>query len=503
VHRRYADPSALIRNSTLNAIGQAAPMVVGLVAIPTVIAWLGKERLGVLFLAWMLLGYFGLLDLGIGRATTRFVAQANGEGRRDRIAPVVWAGAWVHLLMGLLAGGLFALSTFPIVSRLLAIPGPLVEESRAALLLLSTAVPFVFLSSHFAGVLEAEGRFGHSNAVRAVFGALLYGLPLVGVLLGFALPGVVALLAGSRVLQGVVTLAVALAAVPELRRRPTARAAQARALLAYGSWITVSSVLAPLLTYADRLLIASLLGMQALADYSVSFELIIKTSVLSQAVTQTVFPAVSGLAGHAPEEASDLQARSLRYLVLAAGSLLLAAAVYAPELLRLWLGGASADESALVLRILALGVLCNAVGAVMVAGLQGAGRPDLIAKAHLCEGPIYLGLAYLGIRAAGIAGAAGVWTLRVLADALLLAYFSRQVRGRATPRLAQDLWRPAAALCGLGAALVAIRAVGTAAHAWQGALACGAYAAFAFCAWRWLLDARDRLAFRSALGVRA
>jgi len=501
--RPLADPGALIRNSALNALAQAAPMALGLATIPAVIAWLGKDRMGVLFLAWMLLGYFGMLDLGVGRATTKFVAEAMGEGRRDQVGPLVWAGASIQLVTGLMGAGLFALSTFAIASRLLAIPGPLVGEAREALLILAAAVPFVFLSSHFTGVLEAEGRFGPANALRTVFSALIYGLPLAGVLLGYALPGVVALLAASRVLQGAVTLAVAVAAVPELRRRPAPERRHVRALLAYGGWVTVSSVAAPLLAFTDRLLIASLVGMQALADYSVAFELIIKMTVLSQALTQTVFPAFSGLSGPAPEEAADLQARSVRYLVISAGSLLLVGAVYAPELLALWLGAGFSDGSALVFRILALGVLCNAVGAVMVAVLQGGGRPDLVARAYLWEAPAYLLLAAACIRSGGIAGAAAAWVLRVLADALLLIHFSRQLRGGAVPALLRDARRAAAGLAALAAALAAIRALGGTAPARELVLAGAAYAAFALCAWRWLLDARDRLAFRNALRVGA
>jgi len=70
----------LARNTLLNFIGQILPLIVGVVTIPFVIQGLGTERFGLLSLAWVVLGYFAIFDLGLGRATTKFVAEALGRG---------------------------------------------------------------------------------------------------------------------------------------------------------------------------------------------------------------------------------------------------------------------------------------------------------------------------------------------------------------------------------------------------------------------------------------
>ena len=71
---------SLARNTGLNIIGQVVPLLVGLGAIPYVVRGLGTERFGILSIAWVLLGYFSLFDLGLGRATTKFVAECLGRG---------------------------------------------------------------------------------------------------------------------------------------------------------------------------------------------------------------------------------------------------------------------------------------------------------------------------------------------------------------------------------------------------------------------------------------
>jgi len=46
----------LARNTLLNLIGQAVPLLVGVVTVPFIIRGLGTERFGLLSLAWVIWG---------------------------------------------------------------------------------------------------------------------------------------------------------------------------------------------------------------------------------------------------------------------------------------------------------------------------------------------------------------------------------------------------------------------------------------------------------------
>src|SRR5215472_10790399 len=80
----------LARNSVWNLIGFVVPMLVAVFCIPILIRGLGKERFGVLTLAWALIGYASLFDLGLGRALTQFAARKLGLGNEDEIPSLVW-----------------------------------------------------------------------------------------------------------------------------------------------------------------------------------------------------------------------------------------------------------------------------------------------------------------------------------------------------------------------------------------------------------------------------
>src|SRR6266436_5464752 len=90
----------LARNTVWNLLGSGAPMVVAVFSIPILIQGLGKERFGILTLAWALVGYASLFDLGLGRALTQQVAEKLGTGKHDDIPVLVWTSLALMLALG-------------------------------------------------------------------------------------------------------------------------------------------------------------------------------------------------------------------------------------------------------------------------------------------------------------------------------------------------------------------------------------------------------------------
>ena len=86
--------------------------------------------------------------------------------------------------------------------------------------------------------------------------------------------------------------------------------------------------------------------------------------------------------------------------------------------------------------------------------IQGLGRPDVTAKFHLLELPLYAGLLWFLVSRMGIAGAALAWTLRTTLDAILMfgaAYLLQLVSVRALNR--NDMMRSALVVLTLGMVL--------------------------------------------------
>src|SRR6266851_7023296 len=119
----------LARNTVWNLIGSGAPLIVAVVCIPILIRELGKDRFGVLTLAWALIGYASLFDLGLGRALTQLVAKKLGAGDEDEVPALVWTSLLLMLALGV-AGAVVVVAVSPwLVHDVLKIPEALQSES--------------------------------------------------------------------------------------------------------------------------------------------------------------------------------------------------------------------------------------------------------------------------------------------------------------------------------------------------------------------------------------
>jgi O-antigen/teichoic acid export membrane protein len=453
-------PGLLARNTLLNMIGLGLPMVVGVLAMPFTIRWLGAERFGILSLVWVVVGYLAFFDLGLSRATTKFIAEALGRGDSDEISGVLWTTVFFQGMLGLVGAALLALATPLLVERFLHIPAQLMPEARVSFILIGISLPVVLASASFRGALEARQRFDLVNIVKGGSSTLNYILPLAGVGLGFDLRGIVALLVGARVLALVAWIWLCLKAFPGLIRNVALRRENVPGLLRFGSWLTVSNIVGPILTYLDRFLIGSILNMRAVGFYVAPYEIVTKVGILPGSLILTLFPSFSTLQGREERDrAKTLFGCAVKYLIIGIGPVSVLLVLLARPILEVWLGAEFARTSTLTFQILALGFLTNSLAGVPLALIQGIGRPDLPAKLNLAEFFLFIPMSWLFIRAWGIAGAAAAWTLRVTFElAVLLAMASRTANMRFSRRELVKSGLPqgvlALALFGLGGGLV-------------------------------------------------
>src|SRR4029077_5554097 len=156
----------LARNTLWNLLGNGAPMLVAVFCIPILIRGLGKERFGVLTLAWTLIGYASLFDFGLGRALTQLVAKKLGAGEEREIPTLAWTSRLLMLLLGFAGTACILLISPWLTGRGLSIPEALQEETLRAFRLLAVSLPFVITTAGLRGLLEAHQRFGLINALR-------------------------------------------------------------------------------------------------------------------------------------------------------------------------------------------------------------------------------------------------------------------------------------------------------------------------------------------------
>jgi O-antigen/teichoic acid export membrane protein len=424
-----ADPSSsnptpgafITRNVGWNLAGWVLPATAALVAVPVLVHGLGVERFGLLALAWTTLGYFGLFDLGLGRAVTHAVGARAGDGRDDEVPGVIWTALAVLVPLGL-AGALALFAIAPwLMNSVFNVPFHLRQDGISSYRVLAVAVPFVGAAAVLRGALEARQRFGLVNAIRVPYGILLFAGPAVALSFSNELLPAIAILVVVRVLL-VLALWIATVRVTPGLVAARGRARPVRELLAYGGWMTVSNVVSPLMNTFDQFVIGAALGVGFVALYAGPFELATKLWLVTAAVYPVFFAAFATTGGRDAARSAHLFDRMLRTMFAALFVPVVVLVGLAPEILGVWLGPEFTGDSARVLQILAIAIFANTLGQGALNLIQALGRPDLTGKLHLAELPFYAVLLWILLERFGIVGVAIAWGARAAADALLLLF---------------------------------------------------------------------------------
>ena len=261
------------RNMLWNLLGAVLPLFAGLLAIPQLIGALGVERFGLLNLGWLLVGYFSLFDLGLGRALTRLVAERLAVGEMSEIPRLVGTAMRLMKWLGIGAAVLVASLSSELTSSWLKIPVALERETLIASLILAGTLPFVVLAAGWRGVLEAYGRFDLVNWIRIPLGVAIFVAPLLVLTFAQGLVPVVGALAVTRVLAWWYSRYLCRALIPSLAGQCAFDRTLLRPLISFGGWMTLSNLISPLMVYADRFLIGGMISAAAVAYYATPYEI--------------------------------------------------------------------------------------------------------------------------------------------------------------------------------------------------------------------------------------
>lgn len=418
-----------VRNIFWNLLGLGLPLIIAVITVPNLIARIGTERFGFLALAWGLIGYAGALDLGVGRAVTQRVAAIRGFASEGEIPDVIATAVKITASIGLI--GLVLIALGGVLGGYDLIPRTTVSKNEViiSILLLAVAIPMQAISATYRGVNEAYLNFKSISILRVFLGAANFGGPFLVALYTDKLYWVVATLVVSRSIALVAYRYFAYQCLPRnlLITPGQYNPEQARKLLHFGGWVTVSSIVSPFLVQADRFFVGALITAAAVTVYVIPYEITVQSMILVGAITTVAFPMISNLIHTNESQAKAVFNMWLFRIVVVMFFAMCALASLMPFILNLWVKDYVSPDSVMVGRVLCIGVFFNAIGAMYYSYLHANGRTKITAIFHLVELPIFVGLLYVLITQFGVVGAAIAWSSRVFIDSVFLFVASRCV----------------------------------------------------------------------------
>jgi O-antigen/teichoic acid export membrane protein len=423
----------VFKNTFLNLATQGFLLVVTIVAVKFIVPGLSEEKFGLLSIIWVFIGYFTLLDFGISRAVTKFLSESTVNDDRKRSGTIVWTSLAFCAGLGIVLAVILALLTPFIVRDVLKVAPAFQRDARVSLFIAAGCLPLVLLYGALRGVMMALQKFFLTNVIQGGVGIAQWVGALILVLYGKGVVEIIVLTLVIRILSTGVSLLYLPSLMPGIFNKVAAfRWSVLKELSAFGGWITVTQIVAPVILYLDRILIGSMISLAAVTYYSVPQEAITRLLILPMSLSLTLFPAMSGqFALNASEGLSRLYFQSLRFITYLLLPCVVVLVAFSHDFLDVWMGSIFADQSTRILQIFSVGLLFNGIAQIPATVLHAIGRPDLTAKANVAELPIAIFLNYMLIPRYALAGAAIAWLLRIVLDVVLLLWLVRIARKEA------------------------------------------------------------------------
>lgn len=411
-------------NFAINVAGAIAPIVIALVTVPILVRHIGDARYGVMSIVWVLLGYLGFLDLGLSRASTNALSRLPFSAREER-SEIVATSFLLNIALASLGATLLYFAGNFLLLTVFTVPPELEAEIATALPFIACLLPLALISGFSIGILESRERFLLANALQ--IGGMIVGqiVPvLCAIFIAPDLSVIIPAAALSRAASVVVATLIALYTEQGFRF-DRFRFAKVRSLMNYGGWITLSSIILPVLNTLDQIVIGKTLGVSAVTYYSVPMNLVMRSQVFTSSLARTLFPRLSSLPR---EEAIAISERAMMVSGILYAGLCAAGIFLMRPFLDLWMGPSFTAIAGTVAIVLLMGSWPNALTFAPYTLLQGQGRPDMTAKIHVAQMVPYILLLLVLTYQFGILGAAIAFLCRGYLDCSLLILFSQMPR---------------------------------------------------------------------------
>jgi O-antigen/teichoic acid export membrane protein len=415
--------------SASNAVGRVVALVTWFALTPFILDRLGPAGYGLWVLVGSVTAYGYLLDLGIGGAVVKYVAEHRVDGDWGTASSLVAAGlrlylalAGVTVVLGLLAA--------MVIPRLLGLDPATADIAGSAIALagVSVAVGLVFVPAM--SVLRGLQRHGLYNLVT-ISGTLLSAAATVVVLLAGG--GVVAMVAVSIP----ATLVTQLWAVACVRRiAPDLRfgwrgggASERRRLARFSAPLLAMNLSRTAQTRTDEIVIAAVLPIAAVTPYALARRLAELLLVASDQFVKVLLPVASELdAARDRERMRTLYVLSVRITLVLLVPFAILLVLFGGPILRAWVGPEH-DGAGVLVAILAVAGVFRGASWPAASILQGMARHGWVAVLSVASGIANIVLSLLLVRELGVIGVAYGTLIPTAIEALVLVPYGMRVTG--------------------------------------------------------------------------
>ncbi len=406
----------MLRNVVYYFIARMWLFVLTLATTPYVVSRLGIDAYGVFAIVSVIATYFSFLDLGLGGAVIKYVAEYHAKKDYLRLEKVIGTSITLYVLIGLAGAALIGSLTGLLVTVILKIPPSLQEASYFAFYAGAVGFFINMILNVFSSIPNALQRFDVLNKINVVTSTANFMAIVILLYAGFGLREVVLVSVVVNLISALIFMAATRLLLPGISFTPRFDLETARFLFKFGGFNFLNQISIQVTFELDKFLIGAFWPIWWISYYTVPVDLSKKLVHVALTIARPFFPAASELSSlELQEQFQEMYVRVMKLALVLMMPLAVMLLVFADRILLFWMGADFAEKSALSLRILIVAYLVGALSNIPALSADGAGKPELTALLNLVSAAFSLPLALALIPRYGINGAAVAVTVPVLA----------------------------------------------------------------------------------------
>lgn len=385
---------------------------------------LGTEAYGIFAIVMVVIGYFGFLELGLGKATIKYVSEYYAKNDIETIRKVIGAALCVYFIMGIVGVVLIISLTDLLVFKILKVPYALKDTSKLVFYIAAIGFLINMPSNVFGSIPKALQRFDITNKVDIVMGSLQILLSVYLLYLGYFLKEMVILNVFISLASIIVYIVLTKKLLPTINFRFKFDKDTFKLLFKFGGYVALDNMLITLSARINQLIIGIYLPISYVAFYVVPHSIVSKVSFIPGSISQATFPAFSELSNMSQKVSlQDLYLRSTKYIVILTVPFIVLFTVFAEKFLYFWMGEEFAQKGTLLLQILGIAHIVTYWCYSAIDGLRGVNRPEISTKIQVVLAVMNIVFCFLFIPRIGIVGAALAWSLHRFILLPIFIYF--------------------------------------------------------------------------------
>lgn len=421
----------LLRNIVSNWGAFAFSAIVNFFLSPYIVHRLGDNAYGVWALLVALVGYLGLLDLGVRSAVTRYVASFHSRAQHEDASRVASAALTIFCIAGALAIFVAAVAA-AFLGSIFNIPPDLVGAARIVAVLGGINVAVSLVSGVFGGIVIGMQRLDLNNGIEVGLEALRATSIYLVLRAGYGLDVLALLQLIFSFARGVAAYWLSRRLYPGLRIRLGERGRdQLKMIFSFSIAASLMQASGMLILYSDSVVIGAFLPITMVTFFSIAVSLTNYARVFVSGISQAISPLASALEGGGQEDRVSrtlLSAASLATVI--ALPMVITFILRGHSFIDLWMGEEYGTNAAGVLWILSISLFVAAGYQINSATMVGIGKHRGLVPIYIGEAVVNIALCVILVRRYGIVGVAWGMTIpRIIVSVVVGPWYARRVVG--------------------------------------------------------------------------